>query len=114
MILFFFSVKSDALSADGIVHPAEAVVTGEHTMEVTSHAVAHPEMVWYAWGDNPVAAGLRGADGTPASPFRASLNGGPEAAVGRNLIHRRQTCRFDLSRRQTCRLDLSRHSVVVP
>ena len=75
-------------AADGKVHPASAVVTGEHTLEVTSPAVAHPEMVWYAWGDNPVAANLRGADGTPASPFRASLNGDPESAVRRNLIHR--------------------------
>ena len=29
--------------------------------------------IWYAWGDNPVGATLRGVDGLPASPFRVTV-----------------------------------------
>jgi beta-xylosidase len=49
-------------------HWAEARIDGE-TVVVSSHAVAEPVAVRYAWADNPEAT-LRNAEGLPASPFR--------------------------------------------
>ena len=35
--------------------------------------IAKPHTVWYAWGDNPIGATLRGVDGLLASPFRICM-----------------------------------------
>ncbi len=44
-------------------------------LSVWADGIAAPQAVWYAWGDNPVGATLRGADGLSASPFRLFIDG---------------------------------------
>lgn len=55
--------------ADGVYHPAEAVVEGNEIV-VSSPAVKEPEAVRYAWKPYPVDADLVNATGIPCSTFR--------------------------------------------
>ena len=70
--------------AEGNVFPAKAHSTGPNTLVITSECSV-PHGLWYAWGDNPVPADLRGADGLPASPFRLSLD--LQTPRAKRLIH---------------------------
>ena len=70
--------------AEGNVFPANAYSLDAHTLAITS-ACPTPHALWYAWGDNPVPANLRGTDGIPASPFRLSLD--QREPQAKQLIH---------------------------
>lgn len=54
--------------ADGVFHPAEAVVEGEHLI-VSNPVVPKPTAVRYAFRGQMPKVSLFGADGLPASPF---------------------------------------------
>ncbi len=54
--------------ADGVYHPAHAEIQMDSVV-VWSDGIAVPETVRYAW-TNYGAAGLYGASGLPAVPFR--------------------------------------------
>jgi sialate O-acetylesterase len=51
-------------------HPAQATITGEHTVQVRSPAVPAPVAVRYAWRNALDHAGLFNPEGLPATPFR--------------------------------------------
>jgi sialate O-acetylesterase len=65
--------------ADGVFHPAEAVIRGE-TVVVRSDKVAKPVSVRYGWKNWP-EADLASKNGLPAAPFRTDdlpLTTGPK------------------------------------
>ena len=51
-------------------HKAEAKITGQNTIVVTSASVPHPVAVRFGWADFPVV-NLWNKDGLPATPFRS-------------------------------------------
>lgn len=55
--------------SSGFFSRAEAVIEGD-TVLVSSPNISIPQMVRYAWADNPEGADLRNGAGFPASPFR--------------------------------------------
>lgn len=55
--------------SDGVFHPAKAVVEGKNVL-VWNDSVSLPQVVCYAWANNPEGANLRNRSGLPASPFR--------------------------------------------
>lgn len=55
--------------ADHVFHWAEARVTGEDEITVSSPLVNTPTAVRYGWADNPVC-NLYNSEGLPAAPFR--------------------------------------------
>lgn len=55
--------------ADQVFHPAEARLTGQDAVLVSSPAVPEPAAVRYAWRNAP-KAGLFNKEGLPAEPFR--------------------------------------------
>ena len=59
--------------ADGVFHEAKSKLNSSGTLLVWSDAVAHPEVVCYAWCENPANANLYNQDGQPASPFRTDI-----------------------------------------
>ncbi|MBQ6471339.1 MAG: hypothetical protein IJJ33_05105 [Victivallales bacterium] len=75
--------------SEGNAFPAKAHSLDAQTLVITS-ACPTPHALWYAWGDNPVPASLRGADGLPASPFRLSLD--RQMPQARQLIHALGDC----------------------
>lgn len=55
--------------ADGVFHPASAMIKGKDTVEVRSPAVPVPQSVRYAWSRNPRGANLYNRKRLPAGPF---------------------------------------------
>lgn len=49
---------------------ANAIVTSDSTVIVSSPKVKHPKAVRYAWSDNPGEINFYNSEGLPASPFR--------------------------------------------
>lgn len=70
------AVKGDKLfgfalvGQDGDVVRADAEISGDDTVTVTSPKIAKPAMVYYAWAENPEGSNLINKEGLPASPFR--------------------------------------------
>ena len=58
--------------ADGKFMPASAVEAVGNTLVLASPQVAEPQLVRYAWADNP-SASLFNTHGLPAAPFRLSI-----------------------------------------
>ncbi|MCB0582866.1 MAG: beta galactosidase jelly roll domain-containing protein, partial [Phaeodactylibacter sp.] len=56
--------------ADGVFHPAQARISEDNTVLVSSEAVPAPRYVRYAWADNPGQLDLYNDAGLPAAPFR--------------------------------------------
>lgn len=56
--------------ADKKFHYAQAKVTGDGEVTVSSDKVSDPVAVRYAWANNPDDANLYNKEGLPASPFR--------------------------------------------
>lgn len=56
--------------ADAVFHKAKSHLNSPETLLVWSDAVANPEVVRYAWCENPAHANLYNQAGQPASPFR--------------------------------------------
>ncbi|MCO6492127.1 MAG: beta galactosidase jelly roll domain-containing protein [Phaeodactylibacter sp.] len=56
--------------ADGVFHPAQARISEDNTVLVSSEAVPAPKYVRYAWADNPGQLDLYNDAGLPAAPFR--------------------------------------------
>jgi sialate O-acetylesterase len=54
---------------DGAFRPAKAVVEGKKVL-VWNDDVDQPQVLCYAWANNPEGANLRNRSGLPASPFR--------------------------------------------
>jgi sialate O-acetylesterase len=59
---------------DGVFHKAESQLDSPETLLVWSDAVAKPEVVCYAWCENPANANIYNQAGQPASPFRTDDN----------------------------------------
>lgn len=72
------TVKGDKLETfeicgnDARFYPAEAVIEGDCVL-VSCKKVSKPEIVRYAWADNPEQANLYNKEGLPASPFTTKL-----------------------------------------
>ncbi len=62
----------EVAGADGKFMPASAVEAVGNTLVLASPQVAEPQLVRYAWADNP-SASLFNTQGLPAAPFRLSI-----------------------------------------
>jgi sialate O-acetylesterase len=60
--------------ADRQWHWARAQITGTHTIVVSHPEVAAPQVVRYAWAQNPLAANLYNREGLPASIFTTEVD----------------------------------------
>ena len=61
--------------SDGNVEIANVSIDSDTQITLwTSDKSYIPYIIWYAWGDNPVGATLRGIDGLAASPFRVFVS----------------------------------------
>jgi sialate O-acetylesterase len=65
----YFSIAGE----DKKYHWAEARIIGDK-IELSSPNISNPQMVRYAWADNPVEANLTNETGIPASGFEAGLS----------------------------------------
>ena len=72
---------------DEKAYVAKAEVINKNVIKVYSQEVQNPTSVWYAWACNPICCNFTSADGMKVSPFRATLNGTPQMAIAKNLIH---------------------------
>ncbi|MBQ7649535.1 MAG: hypothetical protein IJS15_01165 [Victivallales bacterium] len=63
---------------------AHVAFESDTRLAVWADGIAEPHTVWYAWGDNPVGATLRGVDGLPASPFRVTVR---KPNLNKALLH---------------------------
>ena len=52
---------------------AEAKLRSPHQLIISAAEVDEPVAVWYAWADAPTAHSLKSVNGTPVSPFRATI-----------------------------------------
>lgn len=62
----------EVAGAEGEFHRADGEIRNNRVV-VWAEAVAKPEVIRYAWADNPEFANLFNAEGFPASPFRVSV-----------------------------------------
>lgn len=61
--------------ADGVFHPAKAVIKGKDRIEVSSSSVTAPQTVRYAWASNPRGANLCNKQRLPAAAFQLTKPG---------------------------------------
>ena len=90
----FYTLSADKLEgftvcgADGVFHPAEAVISGKNTVVVQSANVKEPVAVRYGWATF-VLANLYNRDGFPAEVFRTDTfpvpQFTPKPAVGETI-----------------------------
>lgn len=67
-------IRTLMLSADGTnFFPAEGIIENGRNLRISSAQVSEPEVVRYAWSNNPELANLTsGDDGSFISPFEIS------------------------------------------
>lgn len=96
VVLHFNSVGSGLVSRDGQplkwftladedrhFVPADATIEGDKVV-LHSEQIVHPVYVRYAWADNPEQVNFYNAEGLPASPFEAQVEGTDELWFGKS------------------------------